>query len=235
MSGADRIVVTDPSRTPIELVDQLNEFGVATIHEAQSRSGYLGTQMQARQVGVRVAGTAVTALCRPGDNLMIHAAVEQCQLGDLLVVTTSSPCSDGLFGELLATSLASRGVRGVVLTTGVRDVAELNRMSFPVWSTAVSAQGTVKASAGAVNVPVAIQGTIIEPGDVVVADDDGVVVVPRRKARAVLNESRSRELREQESRAALAKGVLGLDLYNLRPLLSDLGVTYVPAGHSHVE
>jgi 4-hydroxy-4-methyl-2-oxoglutarate aldolase len=152
------VIVTDVPRAELSDVDKLASFGVATVHEALGRTGYLGPDIRPVQQGVRVGGTAVTALCWPGDNLMIHAAVEQCRPGDLLVVTTTSPCLDGLFGELLATSLASRGVRGLVTTTGVRDVAELREMGFPVWSAAISAQGTVKATAGAVNVPVTVGG-----------------------------------------------------------------------------
>ncbi|HEX6522316.1 MAG TPA: 4-carboxy-4-hydroxy-2-oxoadipate aldolase/oxaloacetate decarboxylase, partial [Streptosporangiaceae bacterium] len=166
------VIVTGPPRADLDIVDQLTGFGVATIHEAAGRTGYLGPGLRPVQDGARVGGTAVTAVCWPGDNLMLHAAVEQCQAGDLLVVTTASPCTDGLFGELLATSLTARGVRGLVIDAGVRDVAELRAMGFPVWSAAVSAQGTVKETPGAVNVPVAIRAQIVRPGDAIIADDD---------------------------------------------------------------
>ena len=221
------VIVTDVPRPGIDRLDALAKFGVATVHEAQGRTGYLGPDVVARVPGARIAGAVVTALCWPGDNLMIHAAVEQSAPGDILLVTTVSPCRDGLFGELLATSLRSRGVRGAVLTTGVRDVAELRALPFPVWSAAVSAQGSVKATAGAVNVPVAIGGTIIHPGDALVADDDGVVVVPRADVGTVIEAARARESREDATRQDLAAGQLGLDRYRLRPVLDRLGVEYV--------
>jgi 4-hydroxy-4-methyl-2-oxoglutarate aldolase len=197
------------------------------VHEAIGRAGYLGPGLRPIQDGIRIGGTAVTAVCWPGDNLMIHAAVEQCQAGDLLVVTTTSPSTDGMFGELLATSLAARGVRGLVIEAGVRDVAELRAMGFAVWSAAVSAQGTVKETAGAVNVPVSVGGQIIRPGDAVLADDDGVVCVPRADVGRALTASQARLAREEKSRKALADGQLGLDLYGLRDKLAALGVTYV--------
>jgi len=224
-----KVVITDVPRTDLAVVDDLAAYGVATVHEALGRAGYLGTGLRPVQHGTRTAGNAVTALCAPGDNLMIHAAVEQCAPGDLLVVTTTSPCTDGMFGELLATSLRARGVRGLVIEAGVRDVAELNAMGFPVWSAAVSAQGTVKATAGAVNVPVVVGGGVVHPGDVVLADDDGVVCVPRADAPACVQAARAREEREEATRTALASGRLGLDRYGLRPLLSDLGVEYLTA------
>ncbi|GAA0276781.1 4-carboxy-4-hydroxy-2-oxoadipate aldolase/oxaloacetate decarboxylase [Cryptosporangium japonicum] len=220
------VVVTDVPRPPARALAALGTVGVATVHEAQGRTGYLGPDLVARLPGAHIAGSVVTAVCWPGDNLMIHAAVEQCGEGDVLVVTTTSPCRDGLFGELLATSLLRRGVRGAVLTTGVRDVAALRELPFPVWSAAVSAQGTVKATAGAVNVPVGIAGTLIHPGDALVADDDGVVVVPRDAVDAVVAASEQREAREDATRAALRAGELGLDRYRLRPLLEKLGVVY---------
>lgn len=220
------VIVTDVPRPPAESLDALGGYGVATVHEAQGRTGYLGPDLVARVPGARIAGSVVTAVCRPGDNLMVHAAVEQCGPGDVLVVTTTSPCRDGLFGELLATSLRSRGVRGAVLTTGVRDVTDLRTLPFPVWSAAVSAQGTVKATAGAVNVPVVIGGAVIHPGDALVADDDGVVVVPRASVGDVVAASRARQDKEDATRKALASGELGLDRYNLRPLLEQLGVRY---------
>jgi 4-hydroxy-4-methyl-2-oxoglutarate aldolase len=227
-SGRLKVVVTDPPRADVGEVDALAKFGVATVHEAIGRTGFLGTGLRPIQDGARTGGTAVTALCWPGDNLMIHAAVEQCRPGDLLVVTTTSPCTDGLFGELLATSLASRGVRGLVTTTGVRDVADLREMGFPVWSAAVSAQGTVKATAGSVNVPVVLGGQIIRPGDVIVADDDGVVCVPRGQAGRAVKAAEARTAKEDAARAAFAEGRLGLDRYGLRETLVRLGVQYQP-------
>jgi 4-hydroxy-4-methyl-2-oxoglutarate aldolase len=223
------VIVTGIARADLAVVDQLAELGVATVHEAIGRAGYLGPGLRPIQDGTRTGGTAVTALCWPGDNLMIHAAVEQCQAGDLLVVTTASPSADGMFGELLATSLAARGVRGLVIEAGVRDVAELRAMGFPVWSAAVSAQGTVKETAGAVNVPVSVGGQIITPGDAIIADDDGVVCVPRGDIGPALDAARSRAAKEERNRAELAAGQLGLDLYGLRDKLAALGVEYVKA------
>ena len=231
MSGVNlnRVVVTGIPRPPIEQVDELAGFGVATVHEALGRVGYLGPELRPIQQGARIAGSVVTALCWPGDNLMIHAAVEQCAPGDILVVTTVSPNSDGLFGELLATSLASRGVRGLVIGTGVRDTAELREMGFPVWSRHVSAQGSVKATAGAVNIPVVVGGQTVYPGSVILADDDGVMTLPARNLPRAIEASQAREAKEQATREALAGGQLGLDRYNLRPLLKELGVQYVTA------
>jgi 4-hydroxy-4-methyl-2-oxoglutarate aldolase len=223
------VIVTGVTRADLGVVDQLAELGVATVHEAAGRDGYLGPGLRPIQDGTRVGGTAVTALCWPGDNLMIHAAVEQCQAGDVLVVTTTSPCSDGYFGELLATSLAARGVRGLVIEAGARDVADLRAMGFPVWSAAVSAQGTVKQTAGAVNVPVSVGGQVIRPGDAIIADDDGVVRVPRAQASQVLAAARARVAKEEQARQALAGGQLGLDLYGLRAMLAERGVGYITA------
>jgi 4-hydroxy-4-methyl-2-oxoglutarate aldolase len=222
-----RIVVTGVPRPPLSELDELAGFGVATVHEALGRVGYLGPDLRPIQAGVRIAGSVVTAVCWPGDNLMIHAAVEQCAEGDILVVATVSPCSDGLFGELLATSLASRGVRGLIIDTGVRDTAELRAMGFPVWSRHVSAQGTVKATAGAVNVPVTVGRQTVSPGAAILADDDGVLTFPAADLPCALEAAKAREAKEQATRTALAAGQLGLDRYNLRPLLADLGVEYV--------
>jgi 4-hydroxy-4-methyl-2-oxoglutarate aldolase len=222
-----KVIVTKVTRADLTVVDQLAELGVATVHEAIGRAGYLGPGLRPIQDEMRIGGTAVTAVCWPGDNLMIHAAVEQCQAGDLLIVTTTSPSTDGMFGELLATSLAARGVRGLVTTAGVRDVAELRAMGFGVWSAAVSAQGTVKETAGAVNVPVSVGGQIIRPGDAILADDDGVVCVPRADVGQALTASQARLAKEEKSRKALADGQLGLDLYGLRDKLAALGVSYV--------
>ncbi|MFC4911794.1 4-carboxy-4-hydroxy-2-oxoadipate aldolase/oxaloacetate decarboxylase [Actinomadura gamaensis] len=221
-------VVTGTPRAAAEDVRALGWHGVATVHEAMGREGLLDPSFRPIYPGTPLAGTAVTVLCPPGDNLMIHVAVEQCRDGDVLVVATTSPCTDGLFGELLATSLRARGVRGLVIGAGVRDVGALTAMDFPVWSTAVSAQGAVKARAGSVNVPIVIGGRLVRPGDVVVADEDGVVTVPRTRATEVAAAARARAEREERTRAALADGRLGLDRYELRPLLERLGVRYVP-------
>ncbi|MFK0067321.1 4-carboxy-4-hydroxy-2-oxoadipate aldolase/oxaloacetate decarboxylase [Streptomyces sp. NPDC091046] len=223
MSG---VVVTNPPKADAEDVEALAAYGVATVSEAMGRTGLLGPGIRPVQQGVRVAGTAVTVLSWPGDNLMIHAAVEQCGEGDVLVVTTTSPSTDGLFGELFATALQRRGVRGIVLSTGIRDTQELREMGFAAWSRAVSAQGTVKATGGSVNVPIAVDGQVIRPGDVIVADDDGVVVVPRERARQVAEASEAREKKEAATRAAFLDGQLGLDRYGLREKLKELGVTY---------
>ncbi len=223
------VIVTGVARADPGVVNQLAALGVATVHEAIGRAGYLGPGLRPIQDGTRVGGTAVTALCWPGDNLMIHAAVEQCQVGDLLVVTAASPCTDGMFGELLATSLAARGVRGLVIEAGVRDVADLRAMRFPVWSAAVSAQGTVKETPGSVNLPISIGGQIVRPGDAIIADDDGVVCVPRAEAGQALAAAQARVAKEEQNRKALADGQLGLDLYGLRDKLAARGVEYVTA------
>jgi 4-hydroxy-4-methyl-2-oxoglutarate aldolase len=222
------VVVTDPPRADAADAGTLGGFGVATVHEALGRVGYLGPEYRPAWAGARIGGTAVTVLCWPGDNLMIHVAVEQCRPGDVLVVATNSPSTDGLFGELFATALAHRGVRGVVLGCGVRDVAELHEMGFPAWSRAVSAQGSVKATAGAVNVPVVLGGQVVHPGDVVVADDDGVLVVPRTDVPRALTASQARIDKEAASRAAFQQGELGLDRYGLRDKLPEFGIEYVP-------
>jgi 4-hydroxy-4-methyl-2-oxoglutarate aldolase len=221
------VVVTGWPRADPDAVGALAAFGVATVHEAIGRSGYLGQGIRPAWPCHRIGGTAVTALCWPGDNLMLHAAVEQCEAGDILVVTTTSPSTDGAFGELLATSLAHRGVRGLVTTGGVRDVADLQEMGFPVFSAAICAQGTVKATAGAVNVPVSIGGQRIAPGDAVIADDDGVVVVPRAEVAGAVTAAMARMSRESATREALAAGELGLDRYGLRAVLAAQGVEYL--------
>ena len=226
------VIVTGCPRADIGDVTRLAEFGVATVHEAIGRTGYLGPAIRPVHLGSRVGGTAVTVVCWPGDNLMIHAAVEQCQPGDLLVVTTTSPSADGAFGELLATALQYRGVRGLVTTGGVRDVAELHALGFPVFSAAVSAQGTVKATAGAVNVPVSIGGQQIKPGDAILADDDGVVVVPRSVVGSALEAAAARADKEDAARDAFRTGELGLDRYGLRAVLAQLGVQYVACADS---
>lgn len=219
--------MTDIARADATVIDALGAHGVATVHEAQGRRGLVGAGLRPIQEGVRLAGSAVTALCWPGDNLMIHAAVEQCQAGDILVVTTVSPSSDGSFGELFATALQQRGVRGLVTTAGVRDVVDLRAMGFAVWSAAVNAQGTVKATAGSVNVPIVVGGTVIAPGDVIVADDDGVVNVSRTQAAAVLEAADARVAKEAGAREAYLRGELSLDRNGLRETLSALGVEYL--------
>ncbi|MCK2220118.1 4-carboxy-4-hydroxy-2-oxoadipate aldolase/oxaloacetate decarboxylase [Actinomadura sp. ATCC 31491] len=221
------VVVTDITRADVARIDVLARYGVATVHEAVGRTGYLGPRLRPAWPGARVGGNAVTALCWPGDNLMIHVAVEQCREGDVLVVATTSPCADGMFGELFATALRHRGVRGVVIDAGVRDVAELRAMGFPAWSAAVSAQGTVKATPGAVNVPVAVGGQVVRPGDVILADDDGVLVVPRQDLECAVSAAEARAVKEAATRAAFEKGELGLDRYGLRERLPELGLVYL--------
>ena len=225
--GRTGFVVTDIERADAATIDALGVHGVATVHEAMGRRGLVGAAVRPIQDGARVAGSAVTVLNWPGDNLMIHAAVEQCRPGDFLVVTTSSPSLDGSFGELFATALQQRGVRGLVTTGGVRDVVDLRAMGFLVWSAAVNAQGTVKATAGSVNVPITVGDTLVRAGDIIVADDDGVLCVPRAEAASALAASDARVEKEAGSRAAYQAGHLSLDRNNLRSLLSDLGVTYV--------
>ena len=221
------VIVRSVRRADAAVVAGLGAAGTATVHEAQGRRGFAGPQLRPIQQGVRLAGSAVTVSCHPGDNLMIHAAVELCHEGDVLVVTNTSASTHGMFGELLATSLAHRGVHALVIDAGVRDTAELRAMGFAVWSAHVSCQGTVKASPGSVNVPVVLGGVPVEPGDVIVADDDGVVVVKRSEADAVLEQSRTREAKEAATRARLAAGELGVDMYGLRAVLASLGVEYV--------
>ncbi|MGR0221389.1 4-carboxy-4-hydroxy-2-oxoadipate aldolase/oxaloacetate decarboxylase [Agromyces sp. ZXT2-6] len=229
------VVVTDIERADAAAIEALGAHGVATVHEAMGRSGLVGASVRPIQEGVRIAGSAVTVLCWPGDNLMIHAAVEQCREGDVLVVTTVSPSLDGSFGELFATALQHRGVRGLVTTGGVRDVADLRAMGFPVWSGAVNAQGTVKATAGSVNVPITVGGTVVRPGDVIVADDDGVLCIPRADAGAALAASDARVAREAESRTAYLAGELSLDRNRLRGVLDELGVRYLTAAEYEAE
>ncbi|HEY2128160.1 MAG TPA: 4-carboxy-4-hydroxy-2-oxoadipate aldolase/oxaloacetate decarboxylase [Streptosporangiaceae bacterium] len=223
------VIVVDPPRADPAVVAELGQLGVATVHEAAGKSGLLGTTLRPAWAGAQAAGTAVTVLCGPGDNLMVHAAVEQARPGDLLVVTTTSPSSDGFIGELIVTSLVARGVTGLVTTTGVRDVTAITAAAFPVWSQHVSAQGTLKATAGCVNVPIVVGGVVVHPGDAVLADDDGVVCIPRALAAEVAPAGRLRVQREDAARAAFAQGELGLDRYDLRLVLDRLGVRYVSA------
>lgn len=220
-------MVRGVQRADRAVIDALAPIGAATVHEAVGRRGYLGADIRPIQTGARVAGSAVTALCHPGDNLMIHAAVETCLPGDILVVAVTAPSAHGAVGDLLSTSLAVRGVKGLVIDAGVRDTADVRAMGFAVWTRHVSCEGTVKATAGSVNVPVVIGGQVVAPGDVICADDDGVVVVARSEAAWALESSRRRLANEEDSRARLAAGELGLDMYGLRRKLDDLGVIYV--------
>ena len=221
------VVVRTIQRAPLHVIDELGPIGTASVHEAIGRRGYVGPHIRPIQHDVRVAGSAVTVSSHPGDNLMIHAAVEMCQDGDILVVTNTAPSTHGMFGDLLAGSLLARGVRGLVIDAGVRDTADLRAMGFAVWSQYVSCEGTVKASPGSVNVPVVLGGQVVNPGDVVCADDDGVVIVARDEADWALGQSNARIAKEAQSRSRLNTGELGIDFYGLRDKLAELGVEYV--------
>ena len=220
-------VVRNTQRTALDVVDALARYGVATIHEAQERTGLFASRLRPIYRPVRIAGNALTCEVAPGDNWSIHVAIELAVPGDVLVVTPTSPCSDGYFGELLATSLVAHGVRGLIIDAGVRDVADLTSMGFPVWSKAVSAQGTVKETPGNVQTPIVCAGAYVRPGDVIIADDDGVVVVRREDAAKVLAASKDREENEQEKRVRLGAGELGLDMYDMRAKLAQRGLRYV--------
>src|SRR5712691_12251909 len=220
-------IVRAVARAEAQVVRTLGELGVATVHEAQGRTGLMRPYLRPIYPTAKAAGSAITVLSQPGDNLMIHAAMELCQPGDLLVVTTTSESTDGMFGELLAVSARAHGVVGLVIDAGVRDVTDLTAMEFPVWSKAISAQGTVKNTAGSINVPVVCAGAAVRPGDVIVADVDGVVVIPRLAAAEVVRLGNERLAKEQKARERLRSGELGLDFYGLRAKLAELGVRYV--------
>ena len=225
--GNRHLVVRHIDRADPGVIDELGHAGTATVHEAIGRVGYVGPSIRAIQQDTKIAGSAVTVLSHPGDNIMIHAAVEVCQAGDVLVVVNTAPSTHGMFGDLLATSLMARGVRGLVIDAGVRDTADLRSMRFPVWTQHVSCQGTVKNTPGSVNVPVVLGGVTVRPGDVICADDDGVVVVEREHADWALDKSKERLAKEAATRAKLDAGELGVDFYGLRDKLIEMGVEYV--------